>query len=54
MEIIDFVVNYSEEKNKIAKKNVSYALVSNLTMIDEEIIEKLFSYPNLSISTSID
>lgn len=54
MEIIDFIINYTQEKNKLLKKNISYALVSNLTLIDEKILETLFSYPNLSISTSLD
>ncbi len=54
IEMIDYIINYAQEKNKILKKKISYALVSNLTMIDEKILEKLFSYPNLSISTSLD
>ena len=54
MDVIDFIINYSEEQNKETKKNIKYALVSNLTMITDEILEKLFSYPNLSISTSLD
>lgn len=54
MEILEHIINYSEQKNKVTKKNINYALVSNLTMIDEVMLEKLFSFPNLSISTSID
>lgn len=54
MNIIDFIINYSQEQNKKTKKKISYALVSNLTLIDDDILEKLFSYPNLSISTSLD
>ena len=54
MKLIDFIVKDTEEKNKITKKNINYALVSNLTLVDDEILEKLFSYPNLSISTSLD
>jgi len=54
MDLIDFIVKYAEEKNKKTKKNIKFALVSNLTMVNEEILEKLFSYPNLSISTSLD
>lgn len=54
MDLIDYIINYTEEKNKITKKVINYALVSNLTMINDEILEKLFSYPNLSISTSLD
>ena len=52
--LIDFIVNYTEKQNKKTKKNINYALVSNLTLINEEILEKLFSYPNFSISTSLD
>ncbi|MCK9272570.1 His-Xaa-Ser system radical SAM maturase HxsB [Candidatus Gracilibacteria bacterium] len=54
MELIDFLINYSELQNKKTKKSINYALVSNLTLINDEILEKLFSYPNLSISTSLD
>jgi len=54
MEILEHIINYTEEKNKVTKHNLNYALVSNLTLIDEEMLEKLFSFPNLSISTSID
>jgi len=54
MEVIDFIINYTQEQNKKIKKNINYALVSNLTLINDEILEKLFSYPNLSISTSLD
>lgn len=52
--ILEHIIKYTEIKNKKAKKNINYALVSNLTMIDDEILEKLFSFPNLSISTSLD
>jgi len=54
MELVDFLINYAELQNKKTKKSINYALVSNLTLINEEILEKLFSYPNLSISTSLD
>lgn len=54
MEILEHIIKYSEEKNKVTKHNLNYALVSNLTLIDEEMLEKLFAFPNLSISTSID
>ena len=54
MAVIDHIIKYTEQQNKKTKKDINYALVSNLTMIDEEILEMLFSYPNLSISTSID
>lgn len=54
MELIDHIITYTEEKNKETKKNINYALVSNLTLIDDTILEKLFTYPNLSISTSLD
>lgn len=54
IDLIDFIINYSEKQNKKFKKKINYALVSNLTLINEDILEKLFSYPNLSISTSLD
>jgi len=54
IDLIDYIIKYSEKQNKKTKKNINYALVSNLTLINDEILEKLFSYPNLSISTSLD
>ncbi|USN59021.1 MAG: SPASM domain-containing protein [Candidatus Peribacteria bacterium] len=42
------------EQNKKTKKKIHFALVSNLTMIDDAIMDKLLSYPNFSISTSLD
>lgn len=54
MEILEHIINYSEKQNKVTKKKIKYALVSNLTMVDEAMLEKLFTFPNLSISTSID
>ncbi|EKE28507.1 MAG: hypothetical protein ACD_3C00051G0010 [uncultured bacterium (gcode 4)] len=52
--IIEHIIKYTEEANKKTKKNIWYALVSNLTMLDDEILEKLFTFPNLGISTSLD
>jgi sulfatase maturation enzyme AslB (radical SAM superfamily) len=54
MEILENIILYTEKQNKVTKKNISYALVSNLTMIDEKMLDKLMSFPNLSISTSLD
>lgn len=54
MEILEHIILYTEKQNKVTKKNISYALVSNLTMIDEKMLDKLMSFPNLSISTSLD
>lgn len=54
MEILEHIINYAQEKNKVTKKNIKYALVSNLTMIDDAMMDKLLSFPNLSVSTSID
>lgn len=53
-EILEHIVNYTEEKNRQAKKNLKYSLVSNLTLIDEKILKKLLDFPNFNISTSID
>lgn len=54
MEILEHIILYAEKQNKVTKKNIKYALVSNLTMIDDVMIEKLLSFPNLSLSTSLD
>lgn len=54
MEILEHIINYSEKQNKKTKKKITYALVSNLTLLDEKSIDKLFTFPNLSLSTSID
>lgn len=54
MEILEHIINYTEKQNNITKKNIKYALVSNLTLINGTILNKLLSFPNLSISTSLD
>lgn len=54
MKILEYIINYCEKQNKVTKKNIRYALVSNLTLINDNILERLFNLPNLSISTSLD
>lgn len=35
-------------------KKVNYTIVSNLTLLDESLLERIFLLPNISFSTSID
>jgi His-Xaa-Ser system radical SAM maturase HxsB len=37
MDVIRFIVEYSREKNKIEKKLLDYSLVTNMTMMTEEV-----------------
>ena len=52
-EVLKHIVNYSKEKNKEYNKDIRYSLVSNLTLINEEMIAFLVDN-NVGISTSID
>lgn len=50
-EIIKYIVEYTETKK--GDKNISYNVVSNLTLLTEEIIDYFCKY-NFGISTSVD
>lgn len=52
-DVLRFIVNYSKELNKKYEKNLSFELVSNLSLIDDIILEFLIQN-NVSISTSLD
>ncbi len=52
-DVIKHIVLYSEKKAKEKNKNISYSLVSNLTLLNGEIIEFLKEH-GISVSTSID
>lgn len=49
--IIKFIVEYSERKKK--DKIIHYSLVSNLSLLNEEMVE-FFKEHNVSVSTSLD
>lgn len=50
-EIIKYIVTYAEQKK--GKHEISYNIVSNLTLLTDEVIEFLREY-NFGISTSLD
>lgn len=50
-EIIKYIIEYSKENKK--EKNIEYNLVSNLTLLTDEMME-FFTENNVSICTSID
>lgn len=52
-DVLRHIVNYSKEKNKEYCKDIRYSIVSNLTLINEEMIN-FFIENNVGISTSID
>ncbi|MDD2870358.1 MAG: His-Xaa-Ser system radical SAM maturase HxsB [Candidatus Gracilibacteria bacterium] len=52
-EIVKYIIEYSNTKAQYLKKNVNYALVSNLTLMDEEKLQYLIEN-NVGISTSLD
>jgi len=52
-EMIKFIISYSKAKNEIAKKDLQFALVSNLVYMTNEILEYLIKN-NVGICTSID
>ncbi len=52
-EIVKFIIEYANTKAFYLKKNVNYALVTNLTLMDEEKLQYLIEN-NVGISTSLD
>lgn len=52
-DVLKYIVEYAEIKALHLKKNVEFALVSNLSLMDEEKLEYLFEH-QVSISTSLD
>lgn len=49
--VIKYIVEYSESKN--TDKNIQYSVVTNLSLLNEEMIE-FFKEHSISISTSLD
>lgn len=52
-DIVKFIVEYSEIRAGHLWKNLTFALVSNLTLMDEEKLDYLINH-NVHISTSLD
>lgn len=51
--IIRYIVEYATEKNKEAKKDLKFAIVTNLTLMDEEKMEYLIKN-KIPLCTSLD
>jgi His-Xaa-Ser system radical SAM maturase HxsB len=51
--VIIFIVNYAKEKNKKYKKDISFSIVTNLTLMTNEILDFLLK-EKVSICTSLD
>jgi uncharacterized protein len=51
---LKWVIEYSIQKNKEFKKEMTFSLTTNMTLITEEIAEYLSKVPGLSILCSID
>ncbi len=52
-EIVKFIINYAREKNKEAEKDLRFALVTNLNLMDEKKLKFLIKN-NVGICTSLD
>lgn len=52
-EVVKYIVEYAEIKSQHLAKRVTFALVTNLTMMDEEKMDYLINH-KVDISTSID
>ncbi|NCP77514.1 hypothetical protein GW830_05350 [bacterium] len=52
-DIVKYVVEYAETKMVHLAKNVTFALVTNLSLMDEEKLQYLLDH-NIQISTSLD
>jgi len=53
-DVTEYLIDYAREKNKQAKKTLKFALVSNLTKMDESIIKSLKERQIMGICTSLD
>lgn len=51
--VVKEVVNYAKKLNKTARKNLSFVLCTNLTLVDNDILEFLKKH-DILISTSLD
>lgn len=52
-EVVQFVIEYAEQKASYLKKNLSFALVTNLSLMDEEKLQYLLDH-RIGICTSLD
>jgi sulfatase maturation enzyme AslB (radical SAM superfamily) len=52
-EVVKYIVEYAEIKAQHLKKNVSFALVTNLTLMDDDKLDYIIDH-NIHISTSLD
>jgi len=52
-DIVKYITEYAEIKAQHLAKNVQFALVTNLTLMDEEKLDYLLAH-NINISTSLD
>ena len=52
-ETIEFIIDYAREKNKTENKELAFSLVSNLSLLDDEKLEKLIA-EDIFICTSVD
>ncbi len=53
-ELVEFIIDYARQKEAETKKRVKFALVTNLTKMDESIIKSLKTRKVIGLSTSLD
>ncbi|MEM0360154.1 MAG: His-Xaa-Ser system radical SAM maturase HxsB [Candidatus Diapherotrites archaeon] len=53
-EITEFIIDYALEKAKEKGKKVNFAMVSNLTLMNEKILESLSKRKIMGLATSLD
>jgi uncharacterized protein len=52
-EVVKYIVEYAKIKASHLSKNISFALVTNLTLMDDEKLDFIIKN-NIHISTSLD
>lgn len=52
-EVLKYIVEYTEEKNRTVGKNIDFTVVTNLMMINDQMLE-YFKNHNIIIATSLD
>ncbi|MBD3359212.1 MAG: His-Xaa-Ser system radical SAM maturase HxsB [Candidatus Buchananbacteria bacterium] len=51
--VVEFIINYAQEKNKLEKKNLIFRLVSNFTLLDQKKMNFLMTN-EVNFCTSLD
>jgi len=52
--VVEYMIDYAKEKSKNINKKVNFRMVTNLTLMDDDILKSLSKRKLMGISTSLD